>query len=118
MKQNYNLNVEKTRIENQNKLNLKLDITKKGAEFRTKVYFDSFVYETINQSEKVLEENETVKDTKIDWKDDLKSIKTFQNNISLGRHHYVGTAIAANFQSINYVDPLSGTKMHLLIDIP
>ena len=115
-RQNFYESFEKNQIETQNKLNSKLEITKKGAEFRTKVYFDAFVYDKIEQGEEVIDEKEAIKNDDHTLKDDLKTIKAFQANIAHGRHHYVGTAIAANFQSIDYSDPLTGnTALHVAV---
>lgn len=113
-RQNFYESFDNNQIHLQNKLHSKLEITKKGAEFRTKVYFDAFVYDKIEQGEEVLDEKETIKNDDHSLKDDLKSIKAFQNNIAHGRHHYVGTAAAANFKSIDYADPLTGnTALHV-----
>jgi predicted Zn-dependent peptidase len=112
----YKVNLAKAKEELDHRIALKLNVKQQAVTLQTKVYFDTLFGQTINEAEKILNEKE---DLLINGEghahDEMSWIFKFKKMMEEGRQHYVGSAIANGFQSIDYQDPETGNSfLHIV----
>ena len=96
----------------ENSLRQRLDIKIQLATIKAAVQVETTIGVPLQKVEDVLAEkviqNNPLLET--NYPDSAKDIAKFSNNVSLGRHMYVGFATVSGFNSINYQDSATGTS--------
>lgn len=96
--------------------NEKLRVKGESAEVNTRIYFDTIVGQPMDRAEEILNERDHLLNDPVIVNDSKKDIEKFFKNIALGRHHYVGFAASAGFQSLSYPEhDFGNTPLHIAV---